>query len=154
VTVIDRRAARVLLLDSEDRVLLLHGIDPGRAGTFWWFTPGGGLDEGETHAQGAARELFEEIGLRVDPAALGEPVHAEVARFSYDNRDYRQDQLFFVHRVTSWEVDTAGMDDEERATISETRWWSAEEIEASDELIYPEELAALVRRCATDGGGR
>ncbi|GIM89528.1 NUDIX hydrolase [Paractinoplanes toevensis] len=145
MTVLDRRAARVLLVDAAGRTLLLHGGDPARPGRRWWFTPGGGLDAGESPAEGAARELFEETGLRVDPAELGEPVWREVAEFSYRERQYRQDQDFFLLRVSSWQVDTAGMDDEEQQTITEHRWWSAPEIEASDEQIFPSSLAGLLR---------
>ncbi|MBC7679310.1 MAG: NUDIX domain-containing protein, partial [Pseudorhodobacter sp.] len=60
-----RTAARVLLLDGRDRVLLFRGGDPHlpERGT-WWFTPGGGLDPGEQTVDGAVRELFEETGLR------------------------------------------------------------------------------------------
>lgn len=152
MTYIDRRAARVLLIDAAERVLLLHGGDPARAGKQWWFTPGGGLDDGETPAQGAARELDEETGLRVDPADLGEPVHHEVTEFSYDTRQYRQAQHFFLHRVPHWEVDFAGFDDGERQSITEHRWWSLAEIDASDEEIYPLDLADLLRRCVPSRG--
>jgi 8-oxo-dGTP pyrophosphatase MutT (NUDIX family) len=146
VTFIDRRAARVLLIDAAERTLLLHGGDPARPGRRWWFTPGGGLNEGETPAQGAARELIEETGLRVDPAELGEPVHHETTEFSYDNRQYRQQQDFFLLRVDEWQVDTAGFDPDEQATISGHRWWSAAEIETSTEEIFPIGLAGLLRK--------
>jgi 8-oxo-dGTP pyrophosphatase MutT (NUDIX family) len=146
VTPIDRRAARVLLVDPAGRALLLHGGDPARPGEHWWFTPGGGLDDGETPAQGAARELAEETGLRVDPESLGEPVWHEVTEFSYRSRAYRQDQDFFLLRVTEWQIDTAGMDEDEQQTITEHRWWSAEEIDASSEQIFPRTLADLLRR--------
>ncbi|MFI5888826.1 NUDIX hydrolase [Actinoplanes sp. NPDC051513] len=147
MTVIDRRAARVLLIDGAGRTLLLHGGDPARPGERWWLTPGGGLDDGETLAEGAARELAEETGLRVDPAELGDPVWHEVTDFSYRERDYRQEQDFFLLRVAEWRVDTAGMDDDEQQTITEHRWWSAAEIEASDENIYPLDLAVLLSSC-------
>ncbi|GGQ58122.1 NUDIX hydrolase [Couchioplanes azureus] len=155
MTYIDRRAARVLLVDATERVLLLHGGDPAQPGRRWWFTPGGGLDEGETAAQGAARELFEETGLRADPAELGEPVHHEVTEFGYDGRRYRQNQHFFLHRVPAWEVDFAGFDADERRTITEHRWWTLAEIDASDAEIYPADLTGLLRRClATDAAVR
>jgi 8-oxo-dGTP pyrophosphatase MutT (NUDIX family) len=147
VTVIDRRAARVLLVDRADRTLLLRGGDPARPGLHWWFTPGGGLADGETPAEGAARELREETGLRVAPARLGEPVWHQVTEFSYDNRSYRQDQDFYLLRVGELLVDTAGFEDDEKLTIDQHRWWSAEELDATDETVYPEELAELLRRC-------
>ena len=40
----------------------------------YWYTPGGQVEPGERCAQAAARELVEEIGLAVDPAALEGPV--------------------------------------------------------------------------------
>ncbi|WP_229069403.1 NUDIX hydrolase [Actinoplanes sp. DH11] len=150
MTVIDRRAGRVLLLDRAGRVLLLHGGDPARPGLHWWFTPGGGLEPGETTAEAAARELFEETGLRVRPGDLGTPVWHELTEFEFDGGQYRQDQDFFVFRVAEWQVDTAGMDATERLTITEHRWWSAAEIEASDEQIFPAGLAGLVRSAAAE----
>lgn len=146
MTFIDRRAARVLLIDAAERALLLHGGDPARPEQRWWFTPGGGLDTGETPAQGAARELREETGLRADPAELGDPVHHEVTEFSYDNRQYRQKQDFFVFRVEKWDVDTAGFDDQEQRSIIGHRWWSMAELDASTEQIFPIGLADLLRR--------
>lgn len=145
MTVIDRRAGRVLLLDRAGRVLLLHGGDPARPGLRWWFTPGGGLEPGETVVEAAARELYEETGLRAAPADLGAPVWHEVSEFEYDGGKYRQDQDFFVLHVAEWQVDTAGMNAQEQLTITEHRWWSAAEIEASTEQIFPSGLAGLVR---------
>ncbi|GAA2671470.1 NUDIX hydrolase [Actinoplanes palleronii] len=143
--VVSRRAGRVLLVDLAGRALLLHGGDPARPGMHWWFTPGGGLEAGESPTQAAARELFEETGLRADPAELSASILHEQAEFSYNGRAYVQTQDFFLFRVADWQVDTAGMDAEEQLTITEHRWWSAAEIEASDELIYPADLAALLR---------
>jgi 8-oxo-dGTP pyrophosphatase MutT (NUDIX family) len=145
VSVSDRPAARVVLVDDSGRTLLLRGCDPARPGLRWWFTPGGGLNPGESSAEGAARELFEETGLRVDPAELGEPVWHQVIEFSYDHRRYRQDQYFYLYRVPEWRIDTTGFDPEERRTIDAHRWWSAAELDSTDETVYPEELADLLR---------
>jgi 8-oxo-dGTP pyrophosphatase MutT (NUDIX family) len=152
VTVLDRRAARVILVDRADRTLLLRGGDPARPDLHWWFTPGGGLDEGESPAAGAARELFEETGLRVEPAELGEPVWHQVTEFSYNHRRYRQDQDFYLFRVPEWQVDTAGFDAEEKLTIDAHRWWSAAELDATAEMVFPEDLAGLLRRLTAVGG--
>jgi 8-oxo-dGTP pyrophosphatase MutT (NUDIX family) len=152
MTVLDRRAGRVLLVDRADRTLLLRGGDPARPGLRWWFTPGGGLNPGERPADGAARELFEETGLRVDPAQLGEPIWHQVTQFSYDRQEYRQEQDFYLLRVPEWKIDTTGFDDEEKLTIDGHRWWSAEELDATDETVYPEDLAGLLRRVSAVPG--
>ncbi|RGC69997.1 RNA pyrophosphohydrolase [Micromonospora sp. MW-13] len=141
-----RRAARVLLVDAAGRVLLLAGSDPARPEHRYWFTPGGGLEPGESPAAGAARELAEETGLRLAPAELGEPVWRETIRFPFDGRQYQQEQEFFLVRVPSWQVDTAGFDAVERASVFGHRWWPADELAATTERYYPADLPALLGR--------
>jgi 8-oxo-dGTP pyrophosphatase MutT (NUDIX family) len=146
VDVISRRAARVLLVDGDDRVLMFRGFDPARPEHRYWFTPGGGLDEGEPYAEGAARELAEETGLRLAPEQLGQPVWDEVTEFPFDGRHYRQHQQFFLVRVPAFAVDTGGFDEVERGSIDDHRWWGVAELESTDERFYPGELPALLRR--------
>ena len=141
-----RRAARVLLVDASDRVLLFAGVDPGRPGHTYWFTPGGGLHPGESPAEGAARELAEETGLRLAPAELGPPVWSETVEFPFDGVWYRQEQEFFLRRVPAWEVDTTGFDEIERASVSGHRWWSAAELAATAERYYPLDLPERLTR--------
>jgi 8-oxo-dGTP pyrophosphatase MutT (NUDIX family) len=141
-----RRAARVLVLDEAERVLLFHAFDPARPDHRYWLTPGGGLDAGETPAAGAARELAEETGLRVTPVELGEPVWHEVSEFPFDGRWYRQEQEYFVARVSAWEVDTAGFTEVERGSIDGHRWWTVPELVGTNDRFYPGELPELLRR--------
>jgi 8-oxo-dGTP pyrophosphatase MutT (NUDIX family) len=142
-----RRAARVLLIDASRRVLLFRGGDPSapEAGT-WWFTPGGGLDEGETHAEAAARELLEETGLRITPDALGEPVLDHEVEFAFDGTTYAQSQQFFVARVDAHEVDTSGFSPLEHASVVEHRWWPLQELAQTRDRVYPVELVELLTR--------
>ncbi|PWR07896.1 NUDIX hydrolase [Micromonospora acroterricola] len=149
-----RRAARVLLVDAAGRVLLFHGFDPARPGHRYWFTPGGGLGPAEPPAEGAARELAEETGLRLDPAELGEPVWSDTTEFTFDGVWYRQSQDFFLLRVPSWRVDTAGFDDIEQRSIAGHRWWSPDELAATAERYYPPELPALLTRLLQPAAGR
>jgi 8-oxo-dGTP pyrophosphatase MutT (NUDIX family) len=142
---IARQAGRVLLVDASGRLLLLHGWDPGRPEHRYWFTPGGGLDAGESSAAAAARELGEEAGLRVAPERLGEPVWREVTEFPFDGRRYRQSQDYFLLRVDSVEVDQSGMNEMERGSIDGYRWWSLAELDRTAERYYPAELPTLLR---------
>jgi 8-oxo-dGTP pyrophosphatase MutT (NUDIX family) len=144
-----RRAARVLLVDARSRVLLFHGCDPADdAAGSWWFTPGGGLDEGETPAQGAARELAEETGLRVAPEQLGLPVHARTASFRFAGGAYRQTEDYFLLRVDAHDVDTAGFSALEVCAVLGHRWWSVEELRGTGDRVYPAELPDLLDRLA------
>ena len=144
-----RRAARVLLLDADGRVLLFRGGDPlaPERGT-WWLTPGGGLDEGESHAEGAARELFEETGLRLDPDVLGEPVLHREVDFDFEGVRYCQAEQFFLARIDAHAVDTRGFTPLELRSVFEHRWWPRAELRGTGDTVYPEGLVALLDRLA------
>lgn len=56
-------AASAVITDDAGRVLLvLRGTEPEKGR---WSVPGGSVEPGETLAEAAAREAFEETGLRV-----------------------------------------------------------------------------------------
>jgi 8-oxo-dGTP pyrophosphatase MutT (NUDIX family) len=65
-----RPAARGIILDDEDRVLLCR-FEFSEEGVVVWATPGGGVEAGESPRHALRRELAEEIGLTV----TGEPPH-------------------------------------------------------------------------------
>jgi 8-oxo-dGTP pyrophosphatase MutT (NUDIX family) len=145
-----RLAARVLLLDHDDRLLLFRGFDPARrdAGT-WLFTPGGGLEDGETLEDAALRELAEETGLR--DVELGACVWCRTAFFSFDGTDYEQREWFFLVRAGSADVDTGGHTDVEKRSLLGHGWWTVDELRNSDELVYPAHLAELLGRLLREG---
>lgn len=138
-----RRTGRVLPVDEAGRVLLMHGWDPARPQSPFWFSIGGGLDDGETTAQAAAREAFEEVGLAVRPEDLGAPVWQDTTYFSFDGIDLEQEQDFYVVHVPCFEPMLDGLDRIEQETIDGCRWWALPGLAASGETYYPEDL--LVR---------
>ena len=142
---ISRQAGRVLVIDANGRVLLLHGYDPAEPGRPYWFTVGGGAQHDESLADAAVRELREETGLTAKAGDLGDPVWHEVAEFSFDGTRYRQEQDFFLLRVGSPDVSAQGRDDEEAAVIDGHRWWTLSELQATSESYYPSELPRLLR---------
>jgi len=151
--VVDRVGARVLLVDRDERVLLLRGVDPADPGAGqWWMTPGGGVDPGETVEQGALRELAEETGLRLDSsAALGGPVWFRTVEFMFLGRRYRQAETFFLVRVDGHDVDASGWTAIEREVVLETRWWGLDELAASGQRVFPSRLVDELARLLRDG---
>jgi 8-oxo-dGTP pyrophosphatase MutT (NUDIX family) len=140
-----RRAARVLLVDAAGRVLLFRGHDPEQpdAGS-WWFTVGGGLDEGESPREAAARELFEETGLVLAASAFGESVFRSTAEFALAGVRYIQEQDFFLAQVDSHEVDTVGFTELEESFVLGHHWWTREELRTTADTVYPGQLADLL----------
>jgi 8-oxo-dGTP pyrophosphatase MutT (NUDIX family) len=142
-----RQAARVLLLDGAGRVLLFRGYDPANADLgSWWFTVGGGVDEGESVRDAAARELLEETGLSLAPESFAGPLYREYAEFSIAGTDYQQDNEFYAVRVDNHDVDITGFTELETTFVVEHRWWSLEELRATTDTVYPECLADLIER--------
>jgi 8-oxo-dGTP diphosphatase len=54
------RVGAFAIIEQDGRYLLARRSDIG-----WWNLPGGGLESGETLDEGLAREVMEEVGLRV-----------------------------------------------------------------------------------------
>jgi 8-oxo-dGTP pyrophosphatase MutT (NUDIX family) len=130
--------------------LLFCGRDPHRPqeGAFW-FTAGGGLKEGESFEQAARRELREETGL--DAGQLREPVHERVTVFQHESVTYHQLERFYVARTEASAIDTSAFDDVESRAIVGHRWWTLGELETTGEVVYPEDLAALLGRVLRPG---
>jgi 8-oxo-dGTP pyrophosphatase MutT (NUDIX family) len=147
-----RRAARVIAADDDARVLLLRGFDPAEPSRVWWFTPGGGLAPGEAERDGAARELFEETGLRVPPDGLVGPVAARSATFPFLGRVCRQDEVLFFAQIASGQAfNTDGWTGIERASMTDVRWWRLDELATTSEVVYPPALRDLVADLLANG---
>ena len=139
-----RPAARVLLIDDRDRVLLFRTTLPQRADARLWITPGGALDAGETYEQAALRELWEETG--VSGVALGPCVWTRRHIWRWGDAWNDSYERFYPLRVANVRVAPAALDPLERQYLRESRWWSLPEIAAAApaETFVPRRLAELL----------
>ena len=141
-----RRAARVILLDPDDRVLLMR-YDDGPPNGRHWSTPGGGLNAGEEYPAAALRELEEETGWS-DVRLIGEVVRRSF-EMSYGGRTVRQVERLYLARTEQARRAIRGVEAMHAADgIAAWRWWTMAELEATDEEIWPADLVNIIRQSA------
>lgn len=146
-----RPSARVVLTDASGRVLLFQGFDPARPQELFWFTVGGGVEDGEELRDAAVREAFEETGVKLDAASLVGPVWRRRTVFSFDGETFDAEEWFFYACVNGVVVDTSGFNELENATVRGHRWWTAEELESTEDTVYPVQLAQLLPDLTSKG---
>lgn len=132
----------MLVIDEQDRVLLLHSSGFVTPESEFFVTVGGGVDPGESAAEAAARELFEETGLRVDPGELGEPVGHTAGTWWLGYEDH----VFFHVRVERFTVDFAHLEASEIGELTGFAWLSVDEVREVDAGVFPVPVADLAKR--------
>ena len=142
-----RDTARLIVLDPLGRLLLIQyraarDLDPARPGERgFWFTPGGGLEPGETHEEAAARELMVETGIADAP--IGPWVaHREALIDLFLRRAFTRERYFLV-RARSDRLDTSGLAGTEEDEVLDVRWWPLPELRASGAPLEPAGLMGL-----------
>ena len=146
--VVLRDSARVVLVDGAWRALLVRVVDPTTNEPPLWVTPGGGIEAGEDRRETAARELWEETGLRVAAAALVGPVAVTSGDWTFRGVTYRSTDWYFAHQCDEFEPCDTAATDIERDIHAEWRWWTADETDAATEMIIPARLSIVIRSLA------
>ena len=143
-----RQAARAIVLDPADRILLVRFDFPARS---FWATPGGGIDEGETPEQAVTRELDEEVGLV--EFELGPWVWTREHVFPFENGLWDgQAERYMLLRTHAFEpVPRFTPQELEAEYVTGLRWWTPAELAASDEVFAPRRLPELVAALLRDG---
>jgi double-stranded uracil-DNA glycosylase len=142
---VDRPAARALVIDGDDRILLVQFRDD--AGQTWWATPGGGIDDGEDVESALRRELAEELGL--DDFELGPEIWTREHTFAWRGSILRQRERFWLVEVSAHEpaprVDLAA------ELVADVRWWTPAELAETGETLVPARLPDLLRELRANG---
>ena len=140
---------RAVLLALDGSLLLMRLREPV-SGVKLWLVPGGGIEPDETVEACLRREVLEETGLKL--TEVGPLVWLRDHTFRWNGALIRQREQFHLVRVPRFEPTPSRMrDDAERATFLEFRWWSVEQIAASDEMFVPRRLSDHLRALVREG---
>lgn len=144
-----REAARALVLDPDDRLLLVRFVHP-KTGEKFWTTPGGGLGPGEELEEGLRRELREETGLE-DPE-IGPVIWTRREVFEWAGQTLDQRERIVLVRTPRFEPKPQLTAEQLAAEgVYEVRWWTLAELEDSTAVFYPTRLAHFLRQLLRTG---
>jgi 8-oxo-dGTP pyrophosphatase MutT (NUDIX family) len=140
-----RLGARLLLLDPDDRLLLIHAHDPHQPDHRWWELPGGGVQDGESAQDAAVREVTEETGYV--PGPVGPLVWMRESRFCYQGRNHHRLDAIHLARIhqpharrrpRAWTAN-------EKTTVLGERWWTLDQLHAArGQRFLPRQLPDLL----------
>jgi 8-oxo-dGTP pyrophosphatase MutT (NUDIX family) len=82
-----RLSSRLLLVDQNNRLLLVRARDPyNSTAPEWWEIPGGGVENGEDTVAAAVRETAEETGFLVGRSRVGPVCWSGDVTYRWDSR--------------------------------------------------------------------
>ncbi|WP_242468431.1 NUDIX hydrolase [Burkholderia plantarii] len=141
----ERPAARLLISTPEQRILLFRFVHKtgALAGRDYWATPGGGVEQGESFADAAKRELHEETGIL--ETHLSAPISESKFPLQLANGEHvlAIEQYFVVH-VETESISREGWTADEVEVMAAHRWWSREELVTTAETVYPDGLVEML----------
>jgi ADP-ribose pyrophosphatase YjhB (NUDIX family) len=143
-----RSAARAIVLDELDRVLLVRVGEAERA---VWLTTGGGVEDGESDEAAIRRELAEEAGL--ETFELGPLVWTRTVRTPLEGGRWDgQTERYYLVRVQAFDpVPRLPWDVLAKEGMTAVRWWAPEELVSRGARFAPRRLPELLEELLRHG---
>ncbi|MFF7476996.1 NUDIX domain-containing protein [Streptomyces sp. NPDC008092] len=114
-----------VILRNGDKILFSQRGGPYGYGR--WHMPSGKLDQGEPLPHGAARELFEETGITVDPSAL------RLVHVVHHRQDDKVQRIGFFFEAVEWEGEPVNREPDKCMALD----WFADHDLPEDIIEYP-----------------
>jgi 8-oxo-dGTP pyrophosphatase MutT (NUDIX family)/GNAT superfamily N-acetyltransferase len=142
--ILDRPAARVVCVDAQRQVLLMHWRDP-YDGHQLWEPPGGGLEPAESTRAAAEREWREETGLPL-PEMAGEPTWVARDVLWRGGRIVTAEDFFWATTTqVAPQLAPAAFTDAEQVDTLGHAWIRWDELDTLDDPVEPDLLPVLRR---------
>lgn len=146
-----RQAVRGLMIDRQDRVLLVK-LDLPWTDWVGWVLPGGGIEAGEDPVAALRRELHEETGL--SNAFIGPVVcHRRIIGSTVAQGFSGQQEIVHLVPCHDFPLEPALAQHELRGEgILDLRWFTLDDLRTTTDTVVPAELCDLVERVLEFGG--
>lgn len=136
-----RNNARAILLNQHGQFLLFRFHFDSHPGPLW-VTPGGGVEQGEDFESTLMRELYEETGMQLTSHARwvwtrDKQINAEPNFISHER--------YFLLHVDDSTISLEHLTENEKSTLVGYKWWTPEEVAASDDEFSPHNIGELVK---------
>jgi len=135
-----RQAVRVLLC-SAGKILLLRCHDVHDFSHFWWVTPGGGLQAGESYLDAAIREVREETGLCLALSDLHGPVARRFVTHGVRFSIGAQEEVYYLVRLDD-AISSTPLTSHELPTEDDYAWLTPSDLAADPTM--PREIVPLI----------
>lgn len=137
-----RQAVRALILDPDDRVLLVRFEFPNSGRK--WALPGGGVEPGESDHEALRRELHEEVGaptFEIGPHIWN---RLHIIPFIDGLHDGQAERIYLVRTPTFEPSPALSWEQLNAEYVFEVRWWRLDELHTAQ----PHAPAALTQHFA------
>ena len=128
-----RETARAFIINEKKQIFLFKHDFNGRNR---WFTPGGGIEEGEKVLDALYRELEEELGVKKDQVTF---LSNDCIEYEYTSplrkNGKTKDYLYFV-RLDKNNFDFKGFTETEARYVTGYKWMTLEDIRNEKNCVF------------------
>lgn len=142
---ITRKSSRAIILNSNHEIFLFQfNFDYFAKGNVVWITPGGGLEDGETFDMALKREVFEELGIKLNQCY--KQIYYRNPIYSLKNGELAQceERFFLVYLDGKEEFSFINWTEHESKRMLYGKWWSIADIQQSEDEFFSSDIINIL----------